>query len=180
MCLSRRNQPQPQPHQAPASPALPPPDDARFAITSFSGWITNADTKTGLLAAAVTVLTSTIVSQSDRAIALLPPHGARQVAAVLALGPSLLALAVTAFWLLRALLPRMTNPGFSRYSWPAVAASTPSELASLTATKDRAEAWLQAHTLAGIAQAKFGNFSKALRCFAVAVALLVAWAILAP
>lgn len=178
MCLGRRSQRQPR--QAPPVPASVSADDARFAITAFAGWITNADTKTGLLAAAVTVLTSTVVSQSDRAIALLPPQGVRQVAAVVAIVACLAALAVTAFWLLRALLPRTTNAGFSRYSWPAVAALSPRELVAMTAIEDRAEAWLQAHTLARIAQAKFGNFAHALRWFTAAVVLLIAWAILAP
>jgi hypothetical protein len=160
--------------------ASPSSQDAQFAISSFAGWINNADAKAGFLAAGLTVLVGTIAGQRDRVYDLLPLAGPRAGVAVAAIAGALVTALVTAVLLGRTMAPRTANRGFSRYAWPSVAASTPELLDSLPATTDGIEAWRHAYDLAVIAKAKFHNITLAIRWLAAATVLLLVWHLVAP
>lgn len=162
--------------------AAEPVEDAYQAIATIGGWVTNAETKIGLLAAAATVLAGAVVRQQERVELLLrSPIGYRASAALLALAACVAALAVCAGHLFSALRPRLQRSEFSRFAFPDLADADLQMLADPASVQAvRREAWVQARTLARIARAKYQSFMRALVAGIVAGATLVAWLIIAP
>lgn len=91
-----------------------------------------------------------------------------------------MALIVTAAFLVRALIPRIGPGEPSRYGWPHVARSQPSDLAVRTRHADRCEAWATAVLLAGVARRKYEAIRRAVWFWLVAAVAFTAWVALAP
>lgn len=165
------------------SSRAPATDDAYLAITTIGGWVANAETKVGLLAAAITVLASAVAGQLDVLTGLLKSDvGLRTWAALCAFSLSSLALVACAGFLFAAVRPRL-GPGDepSRFSFPNLADADLDALADPESVATaRKEAWLQARTLARIARAKYLWFARALVAAIVAGLAFVAWSALAP
>jgi hypothetical protein len=156
-------------------------DDAVTALTSIGPWVNNADTKIGLLAAAMTVLTGALVHQRPRVEQLIRASAsARNDVALAFIALSAVSLVVSAGWLLHALRPRLHNDKPSRFAFPHLAALDVDVLALHDAEAVRKEAWIQAKTLAEIVLAKYRCFSHALSCAVVAGAGFVAWLLTVP
>ncbi|WNV82766.1 Pycsar system effector family protein [Umezawaea sp. Da 62-37] len=154
--------------------------EAQFAITQFSGWVSNADTKAGLMATATTILGGALVGQRTAIRASFPPESPREWAVAAVLVWTLLAVVTTAFALTAALRPRVVNDGYSRFSWPTVAA-TPAHVLDAADPRDSSrEAWRSAHELAGIARLKFRWLRLALLAWANGATGLFAWFLLFP
>lgn len=159
-----------------------PVEDAYQAITTIGGWVTNAETKIGLLAAAVTVLAGAVVRQQERVELLLrSPVGCRASAALVALASCVAALALCAGYLFSALRPHLHQSEFSRFAFPDLADADLEMLADATSLQSaRREAWVQARTLARIARAKYHSFTRALVAAIVAGTTYAAWLVIAP
>lgn len=159
-----------------------PVDDAYQAITTISGWVTNAETKIGLLAAAVTVLFGAVVRQQEHVEEVLAaPFGYRSAAALLLLAACVGALAVCGWHLITALRPHLDRSEFSRFAFPDLADADLDRLANPDSVRAaRREAWVQARTLAQIARAKYRSFTHALGAGIVAGFAFVGWLVLAP
>lgn len=158
-----------------------PYDDALHAITTIGGYTNNADTKIGLLAGALTVLTGTVVRQRQRVETLLDGDvGVRAALALIALFLCAVLLVVAGAWLLNALRPRLNNDLPSRFAFPHLATATLQELVEADPVRTREEAWIQAQTLACIVLRKYECFYKALKAGVPAGLLLVAWHLLVP
>ncbi len=165
----------------PPRSAPPPHHDAFHAITTIGAWINNADTKTGLLAAALTVLTGGAVRQRPRVEVLLDAGpGSRGVVALVALGTCAVFLALAGVCLFRALRPRLTNTQDSRFAFPYLADADLDRLIDDDPVAVRAEAWVHAQTLSKIVRAKYGCLSSALTHGVVAGLAFVAWLLLVP
>jgi uncharacterized membrane protein YeaQ/YmgE (transglycosylase-associated protein family) len=160
--------------------SIPSNEDARFAISQFSGWITNADTKASLLATALTVLVGAVASQRNVLLGVLPTSGYREWTAVALFCSIVICIVGSVICLVRVLTPRVDRTAFSRYSWPAVAESPLVKLVSLSQQTEREEAWYTARVLAVIARVKFRNFSLALRWSIGAAGAFVAWLSVSP
>lgn len=154
-------------------------EDAYFAISNFSTWINNADTKAGFLVAAWTVLVGALATSGDRIQRALPVAGGRSLAALVFLILSLSCLSVTAYFLYSALSPRLPAPGFSRFAFPNVANAKLRDLINADPSRSREEAWRQARQLAQIALAKFLAVKRALRFLMSSAVMALVWSFLA-
>ncbi len=168
----------------PRSPQLPAPkgnEDAFLALSTIGPWVNNADTKIGLLATALTVLTSGVVRQRSRVEALFDEgFHIRGGLALAALVVCVVAIVVAAACLYRALKPRLTNGDPSRFAFPHLATADVKTLADMDPAAVREEAWTQVQTLSQIVNAKYECFRSALRAGLVAGVAFVAWIILVP
>jgi hypothetical protein len=165
----------------PPSPQSPPPDDAYLALTTYGGWINNADTKNGLLATALAALTIAAVRQRPRVEALVDAGVDRRGAVALALlGVAAASILVAGYWLFQALRPRLGNETASRFSFPYLAVADLTEYAVYDAQDVRREALVQAQTLARIGLGKYTRFSNALSCTSVAGLAFLGWLLAVP
>jgi hypothetical protein len=164
-----------------SAPEPPPRDDALHAISTIGAWVANADAKIGLLAAGLTVLAGGVVRQRRQVETLLKADlHPRAVIALVVLTASVLTLAAAAYFLDRALRPRLTNDQQSRFSFPYLADADINSLMISDATQVRREGWVQAKTLATIARAKYRCFSKALSFSLFSGVAFLTWLLLVP
>ncbi|PRY35400.1 hypothetical protein CLV43_114319 [Umezawaea tangerina] len=154
--------------------------EAQFAIAQFSGWVTNADTKAGLLATATTILGGALVGQRTAIRASFTPDSWREWALAAVLVWTLAAVVTTAVALTAALRPRVVARGHSRFSWPTVAATPVHELLAADRRTAAREAWRAAHDLAVIARMKFRWLRLALLAWANGATGLFVWFLLSP
>lgn len=165
----------------PPSAATPPKgnEDVFLTLTTFGPWVNNADTKIGLLAAALTVLTGGAIRQRPRVEALLGAHVSVQGGLALAsLAMCTVALIVAGIYLFRALRPRLTNRAPSRFAFPHLADANLRLLVDVDAI--RTEGWIQAQTLARIVRDKYTCFGRALAAGTIAGSAFVGWLLLVP
>jgi hypothetical protein len=162
----------------PAPQPLPRLDDAYKAISEFSGWVTNADTKAGLLASATTLVGGGIASQRAKVRESFRPATVADWIELIAICVSILAVLVAVVALVVVLRPQARRFGFSRFSWPAVVVHEVAELAAMSGRTQRMEAWQTAHDLAVIAQQKFRWLSVALFSWAIGAFCLLTWILL--
>jgi hypothetical protein len=170
------------PPRSPQPPALPRGnEDAFLALSTIGPWVNNADTKIGLLATALTVLTCGAVRQRPRVEALVDGGvHLRGGLALAALVVCVIAVVVAGACLYRALRPRLTTDDPSRFAFPHLATADLGTLADMDPATVRKEAWIQAQTLAQIVNAKYECFRSALRAGLVAGVAFVAWLVLVP
>ena len=153
--------------------------DAHQAVGYAGGWVNNADTKAGLLSAAVAVVIAATSQQAGaiKAVARFK-HSSDVVAFTLF---CLLGVAVTValIALATALVPRTPPPQMSsRFGFPTLASPgwTPSPVTRAEAAD---EAWNQARVLSTIAQRKFVSLMVACVAVFVALPLYLAWMVAA-
>lgn len=163
-------------------PSAPKPhDDAFHAVTTVGAYVNNADTKIGLLAAALTLLAGGVVRQRPRVEALLDAGlHQRGVVALLALGGCAVLLLSAGGCLFRALRPRLGNGLSSRFAFPHLAEADLDQLVAADPAEIRKEAWIQAQALSKIVLAKYRCFSKALTCGLLAGMAFFLWLLLVP
>ena len=118
-CRAQAPAPDPQP---PSRPPAPYTDDAYLALQTIAPLANNADTKIGLLAAALAILAGGAVRQRTKVAALwLGDLGVREVVALGLLTVCATALVAAGLWLFRALRPRLTSGQPSRFAFPHLA-----------------------------------------------------------
>lgn len=150
-------------------------------MTSMAQWVTGADTKLGLLAAALTVLTGAILTQERDAWRELTSHpSSAQLVACGFLAVSLIALLLAVLQLVQGLRARVPLGAPNRFSFPHVARMTVAELDVLDPATARHDAWTQAHALANIARCKYQAFNRALARAAIAGISLAVWFVIPP
>jgi hypothetical protein len=161
--------------RARVSTATPDNADARFAIDQFARWIANADTKAGLLAAAMVILASAIGQQAASLSHRLPPGSFGGWVSLGGLVVAAGAVVASIAFVVRAVTPTVhASDGFSRYSLVSVAGASVAELIGADPDVDREQGWETATLLARIALRKFRNLRRAFRWWAVgALAFLV-------
>lgn len=158
-----------------------PYDDALQAMNHIGSWVNNADTKIGLLATALTVLTGGVVRQRSQFETLVTDHpGLRGWTAVVLLAVSAAALLVAGWWLFRALMPRLTNDKPSRFAFPHLAHDDLDTLVAHDPAAVRRDAWTQAKTLSQIVLDKYCCFRHALTFGVIAGACFVGWMLVVP
>jgi len=163
-------------HNDPHSPGA----DVQLAIEQTGQWIMSADTKSGFLATAVSVLLVAAASQRELFQIAVEHSSPRNVFAAISLVGGAIWLLMSVAQIGWVLLPRTASPTPTRFSWPWVAAADVAELSALNPDDSRAEAWMHAKILAVIARKKFAAFRRALLLAAVGAGFLGAWAILRP
>ncbi|WP_147258772.1 Pycsar system effector family protein [Pseudonocardia hierapolitana] len=152
-----------------------------LALTTIGPWVNNADTKIGLLAAALTVMTGGAIRQRPRVeTVLLAGMDTRGSIALASLAVCALALLTAGIYLFRALKPRLTNTAPSRFAFPHLADADLSQLTDSDPAAVRAEGWIQAQTLARIVRHKYTCFRKALIAGTIAGGAFVTWLLLVP
>jgi hypothetical protein len=165
----------------PRNAAPPPHDDAFHAAITIGNWVNNADTKIGLLGAALTILTGAVVRQRSRVEALTrAPLHTREWAALALLSASVIALAVAAWYLYYAIRPRLSSDKPSRFSFPYLAVADLATLVNADPVQVRREAWIQAQALSRIVLAKYHYFSKALTFGLISGLTFVGWMLTVP
>jgi hypothetical protein len=157
-------------------PSQPDVSDAEFVIGQTGDWIRSADTKAGLLLAALTVLLGWLGSSVGTLRCVWSGHPQR-LGSLLALGGSVLFLSVAVGLLIAVLLPRRSAPTATRYAWPWVHRTSIEELLALAPDSRRVEAWRQAKQMAMIAAHKHTLFTAAVWFSAGSVACLVVWGV---
>jgi hypothetical protein len=155
-------------------------EDVRFAVTQFSAWVTNADTKAGLGLAGVALLVNGMVAVRPLFARNLPPATVRTWCFVTTYTMTTACVLITVGCLTLALLPRIDTQRFSRYSWPLVSRATEQELFALSPKTERIEGWHAAHALAQIARRKFRYLGFASYTLAAAISLFLLCILLAP
>lgn len=162
-------------------PDQPRTDDAFQALDSVAGWVTAAETKTGLLATALTVLAGVVASKRAQALASLQGElSCREVAVLIPYGVCLMSLVASGAFLVAALRAR-TEPGApSRFAFPYLATADIDKLMTDDGQEIRREAWSQAQTLARIAMRKYKHFNVALTLGLVSAGTFVVWLFVAP
>ncbi len=176
-----------RPNQAPSGMDIPPVPvepaddlaDAHKALGYFGTWINSADTKAGLLSAALAVVIAAVTQQRGAVADVVRPANGGELAALCLLGLLGAFVIVALVALARAITPR-TQPSDipSRFGFPTVAFHGWKHLPA-TRAQAAEEAWSQAHALAGIAATK----NRAVRMASVAVfttlPLYVSWSVVA-
>lgn len=143
--------------------------DARFAIDQFGRWIANADTKAGLLAAALVIMGGALGDQSRVVGHRLPPTSFADWISLVALLAATGAIVTSIGFLVGVVSPRLEQPdGFSRYSFPSVADAPIAELVRVDGGSDREHGWRTASVLASIACRKFRCLRRAFAWWVVA------------
>jgi hypothetical protein len=169
------------PPRSPQPPAPKGNEDAFLALSTIGPWVNNADTKIGLLATALTILTCGAVRQGARVEALVDAgFHIRGGLALAALVVCVVAIVVAASYLCRALRPRLTNGAPSRFAFPHLATADLGTLVDMDPAGVRKEAWIQAQTLSQIVNAKYECFRSALGAGLVAGTAFVVWLVLIP
>lgn len=169
------------PPRSPQPPAPKGNEDAFLALSTIGSWVNNADTKIGLLATALTVLTCGAVRQRPRVAAIFDAGvHLRGGLALGALAVCVAAIVVAGSCLYRALRPRLTNGAPSRFAFPCLATADLVALRDVDPVAVREEAWIQAKTLSQIVNAKYEGFRCALRAGLVAGVAFVGWLVLVP
>lgn len=169
------------PPRSPQPPAPKGTEDAFLALSTIGPWVNNADTKIGLLATALTVLTCGAVRQRPRVEALVDAGvHLRGTLALAAFVVCVVAIVVAGSCLYRALRPRLTNGDASRFAFPHLATADLDTLVDMDSAAVREEAWIQAQTLSQIVNAKYECFRSALGAGLVAGVAFVAWLVLVP
>jgi hypothetical protein len=131
-------------------------------MDQFARWITNADTKAGLLAAALAILTGWVAQRMGTVVHRLPPGSLVEWIVLLGLLTSAAAIVLSTAFLVCAVIPRVHEPRlFSRYSWPSVAGASVADLVLTERRSEREESWQTAHILASIARRKFRHVRRA-------------------
>jgi len=124
------------PRNAPPAPAQKGNEDVFLAITTIGPWINNADTKIGLLAAALTVLTGGALRQRPRVESLINDGvHLRGGIALATLALCSVAIVVAGVWLFRAL--RLGSRSVSRAGLRFLTLRTPTSRRSRTLTPRR-------------------------------------------
>lgn len=165
--MQRDHHPTEVAEDAPIVPVEPASDlaDAHHAIGYAGMWINNADTKAGLLSAALAVVVAAATQQSRVIGDVLRPGGGGEWAALVVLCLLGLAIVVGVVALGLVITPRTPPPAApSRFGFPTLASHG---WRHVPATRAQAaeEAWGQAHVLSRIATRKFA----ALRVASIAV-----------
>ena len=153
--------------------------DARFAITHVAAFITNADAKAGLLAAALSFTVAAVAGQRPEIAKLIHSHTAADGLALSMMALAVLAFTISAVHVVQAIQPRVDSAVSTRFGWPTLADAEIDDLVAVCAAAAVREAWLHAKQLSLIARAKFTAITVALRWFALGAAFLLAWSFLA-
>jgi hypothetical protein len=175
---NRSTSPVPTPQPLPAPSNEPDTTDVEFLLGQTAEWIRAADTKAGLLLAALTVLLGGISSSARDLKTLWSGHHVDRLDALIVLAASVALLAVAYALLIAVLLPRRSSPADSRYAWPWVNSASLLDLERLTPDSRRTEAWRQAKQLAAIAARKHCLFTAAVWFSSGSVACFLAWSVL--
>lgn len=143
-------------------------------MDQIANWVRFADTKATILTAGFGVLLTMLMTNATTiANALREGCVAAAVVGVLA-GGTVLAIAWTLYWLVRAIGPQTTieYPDLNRFAWPSLLRATPEQLSQHAERVDvRTDAWRQVIDLSTIANRKFDACSKAIRGFAALAVL---------
>lgn len=165
--------------QQPSAPdqpviAAPSSSDGQFMITQVSTWISNADTKAGLLLTALAIAGgawfTSLKNLSDELV------DARRIAALVVLILAGAWLVVSIYFVVRVLVPRTSTPPTMDlwYSWPWLAQLDITAMPLRGgAPGDDDGAWIQAVVLAKIARDKFRAFRSALLTAVVGSVLML-------
>jgi hypothetical protein len=149
--------------------------DAFQMIGSTGAWINNADTKAGLLAAAVAVLVAALAQQMSVLAEVLRPHGPTAWIALSLLSLLVMDMCTAVLALGFVIRPRTQLPEtHSRFSFPTIA-DPAWKYHPANRTEVAAEAWSQARVLARIATVKFQVVKIAARATYSSVILYLAW-----
>lgn len=173
----------PDPEQGPADvTATDPSDDlldAHHAIGYAGTWINNADTKAGLLAAALAVVVAGATQQAEAiGDALRPANGGEAVALVL-LGMLGATVATATVGLGLATIPRTPPPQApSRFDFPTLTSHGWRHVPA-TRAQAAAEAWGQAQVLSRIAARKYAMLRVAMTAVFGSLPLYAAWSVAA-
>jgi hypothetical protein len=167
--------PTPQPTPAPSGPDTA---DVEFLLGQTAEWIRAADTKTGLLLAALTVLLGWVSSSTRDLKTLWSAHHADRLGVLIVLATSVVLLIIAYALLIAVLLPRRTSLADTRYAWPWVHMKSLTDLEVLTPDSRRTEAWRQAKQLAAIADRKHTFFTAAVWASAGSAACFLVWSVL--
>lgn len=177
----RRRSPSTPPVPVPQpTPAQREPDtaDIEFLLGQTADSIRAADTKTGLLLAALTVLLGRVSASARDLKTLWSSHHADRLGVLIVLAASVALLVVAYVLLFAVLLPRRTSLSDTRYAWPWVHTKSLPDLEALRPGSRRTEAWRQAKQLAAIAARKHSLFTAAVWVSAGSVACFLAWMVL--
>jgi Family of unknown function (DUF5706) len=153
--------------------------DIEFLLGQTGEWIRNADTKSGLLLAALTVLLGSVSSSARGLRGLWSGHPHRPEALIVLAG-SVVLLAVAYALLVAVLLPRHSSTAATRYAWPWVNTASLEILEHLAPDSRRTEAWRQAKQLAAIAARKHRLFTAAVWFSSGSTMCLLGWSVLRP
>jgi hypothetical protein len=145
-------------------------------IEQTGEWIRNADTKTGLLATAISVLIAATAGNMHRK-QFTAWHSVSGVVSICAGGIFLGCAILAVVHMLAVVIPRTKVAGsISRFSWPWLAAHTEAEINSqVRRIGARREAWAQAKALADIARAKHHHFKRAVAWSVASSGCFLAW-----
>lgn len=153
--------------------------DAHFAIGYASGWVTNADTKAGLLSAAIALILGASGQQISKIHLIMAlRNGAAWTALALLVAMGICV--VTAIGALASvLIPRTTPPRRpSRFGYPTL--SSPAWKHTPASRVEAAEeAWDQAGVISGIASTKFRALRVASKAVFLALPFYGAWIVAA-
>lgn len=150
----------------------------QLAITQFSTWVSNADTKAGLLATATTLLGGGLASQRGAIRKSFAPATALEWVSTVAVSVTMIAMVVAVAALVVGLRPRARRYGFSRYSWPSVASLSLEQYLERVQRTPRLEGWRTAHDLARIARVKFLCLHVAASAWALGALSFLTWTVL--
>lgn len=156
--------------------ADPSTGDIEFVIGQTADWIRNADTKTGLLFAGLTILVGAIGPHARDLRTLWTGHDGRPLAAWV-LGAAVVTLSLALVLLVLVLLPRTKPGGPTRFAWPWLATTSVEDLVGLKAASLRREGWQQAKQLAEIAARKYKLLTNAVWLSAISVAFYLVWSV---
>lgn len=154
-------------------------EDGHQALAYTATWINNADTKAGLLSAAVAVVLAGITQQAHSIKNVLSPAGGGEWAALSLFALLAGALMVAIIALAKVITPRMPLPQSpSRFGFPTLASPT---WRHHPATREGAaeEVWQQARLLSSIARSKFGSLRVASIATFSSLPLFGAWSVVA-
>lgn len=177
--VSVRRRPKPPAAPTPGPSAATDTSDIEFLLGQTGEWIRSADTKSGLLLAALTVLLGS-VSSSVRSLRGLWSGHPHRLEALILLAGSVVLLAVAYALLVAVLLPRHSSTTATRYAWPWVNTASLETLEHLPPDSRRTEAWRQAKQLAAIASRKHTLFTAAVWFSAGSTMCLLGWSVLRP
>ncbi len=153
--------------------------DAHHAIGYAGTWINNADTKAGLLAAALAVVVAGATQQAEAMSDALRPGDGSEVAALILLCLLGAAVATATVGLALATIPRTPPPQApSRFGFPTLASHGWRHVPA-TRAQAAAEAWGQAQVLAGIAARKYVRLRVAMTAAFASLPLYAAWSVAA-
>lgn len=151
--------------------------DALHAIGTMTTWVTHADTKAGLLAAAVAVVLAAMAQDREMIGDVARSAGTAEIVSAVVLVGIGIAVIVAVIALGTAVTPRhRTDSSPARFGLPTLA--DPGWTRTRAARADVAdEAWVQAVALAQIASRKFSQVRVASIAVTVALLLLGAWTV---